>query len=157
MGISPNVWGPSAWAFIHLTAMAEPDDFDKTRLVFYKRFFELLQELLPCEKCRQHLKQNMTKLKDIEKIKSKRELFDWTADLHNKVNEITNKSLMSKEDAYNYWELIAIEKKSLKSSKWFIVALLLFLVLVFSLLLFLMLYRQKTNLQKPQSRSSRVS
>lgn len=157
MGVSPNVWGPSAWAFIHLTAMAESDDFDKSRLIFYKRFFEVLQELLPCEKCRMHLKQNMSKLKDIEKIKSKKELFDWTTDLHNKVNEITNKNILSNKDAYNYWNLIASEKKSLKSSKWFIVALLLFLVLVLSLLLCLMLYRQKQNFQKPRHRQSSAS
>lgn len=150
MGVSPNVWGPGAWEFIHLTVMGEPDDFDTSRLIFYKRFFEVLQELLPCERCRLHLKKNMTKLKDIEKIKTKKELFDWTTDLHNNVNEITNKSILSKEDAFNYWNLIASEKKSLKSSKWFIVALLLFLVLVFLLLLFLMMYRQKRNPQKVQ-------
>lgn len=151
MGISPNVWGPSTWAFIHLTAMAEPENFDKSRLIFYKQLFILLQELLPCEKCRMHLKQNMEKLKDIEKIKSKRELFDWTTDIHNKVNDITNKPLLSKDDAFNYWTSIASEKKSLNCSiSWPSLALLLVLVLVALLLLILVVYRRKKSPETPR-------
>lgn len=150
MGISPNVWGPSTWAFIHLTAMAEPENFDKSRLVFYKQLFVVLQELLPCERCRIHLKQNMAKLKDIENIRSKRELFDWTTDLHNKVNEITKKPILSNEEAFNYWDSIASEKKSLTCSiSWPTLALLLILVLVVLLLLILMVYRRKQNPRTP--------
>jgi len=156
MGISPNVWGPSTWAFIHLTAIAEPDNFDRTRLVFYKQLFLLLQELLPCERCRIHLKQNISKLKDIEKVKTKRELFDWTTDIHNKVNEITKKPILSNDDAFDYWNSIANEKKSLNCSiSWITVALLLTLVLVFSLLILVMvyrliLYRKEGSSQKPR-------
>jgi len=151
MGISPNVWGPSTWAFIHLTAIAEPDNFDMSRLVFYKQLFVLLQELLPCERCRIHLKKNMSKLKDIEKIRTKRELFDWTTDIHNKVNEITQKPILSSDDAYDYWNSIASEKKSLNysSMNWIIVASLLALVALLAVII-LMLYRQKSHQQTPQ-------
>lgn len=152
MGVSPNVWGPSTWAFIHLTAISEPDNFDKTRLTFYKQLFVLLQELLPCELCRLHLKQNISKLKDIEKVNSKRELFDWTTDLHNKVNEITKKKILSKNDAFDHWNSIASEKKSLNCSMnwYFIAAFLLLLVLVALTLVLIMEYRRKRNLGKPQ-------
>jgi len=153
MGISPNVWGPSTWAFIHLTAMAEPDNFDKSRAIFYKQLFVLLQELLPCERCRIHLKKNMSKLKDIEKVQSKRELFDWTTDIHNKVNEITNKPILSKDEAFNYWDSIANEKKSLNCKiSWPTLALLLVLVLVSLIALILMVYRRKKSPQTPPHR-----
>lgn len=156
MGISPNVWGPSAWAFIHLTAIAEPDNFDRARLAFYKQFFVLLQELLPCERCRIHLKQNMSKLKDIEKIRTKRELFDWTTDIHNKVNEITKKKILSSDDAYDYWNSIASEKKSLNgSANWFNfswIACLLGLVFVCMMILLLVMLRKHQNPQKAQQR-----
>lgn len=151
MGISPNVWGPSTWAFIHLTAIAEPDNFDRARLVFYKQLFLLLQELLPCERCRIHLKQHISKLKDIEKVRTKRELFDWTTDIHNKVNEITKKPILSNDDAFDYWNSIASEKKSLKCSiSWITVALLLILVLVFLLLIVVILYRKQGSSEKPR-------
>ena len=151
MGISPNVWGPSTWAFIHLTAIAEPDNFDRARLVFYKQLFVLLQELLPCERCRIHLKQNMTKLKDIEKIRTKRELFDWTTDIHNKVNEITKKPILSSDDAFDYWNSIASEKKSLNCSiSWITVTLLLVLVFLGLLVVMIMVYRKKTPPEKPR-------
>lgn len=152
MGISPNVWGPSAWAFIHLTAIAEPDNFDRARLVFYKQFFVLLQELLPCERCRIHLKQNMSKLKDIEKVRTKRELFDWTTDIHNKVNEITKKQILSSDDAFDYWNSIATEKKCLNCSiGWmnitFFIVCCIFVLLIVILLVFL--YRRRQSSEKP--------
>lgn len=153
MGVSPDVWGPSTWAFIHLTAIAEPDIFDRSRLVFYKQLFVLLQQLLPCERCRMHLKENLSKIKDIEKVKTKRELFDWTTDLHNKVNEITKKPILSKEAAFDYWNSIASEKKSLNCSiSWTTLALLLILVCVSLLALILILYRRKKHPETPQPR-----
>lgn len=151
MGISPDVWGPSTWAFIHLTAMAEPDNFDKSRLVFYKQLFLLLQELLPCERCRLHLKENMSKLKDIEKVRSKRELFDWTTDIHNKVNEMKKKPILSTDAAFNYWNAIASEKKSLNGwPRMLTWVLVLVLVLSVLCLLLIVVYRRKANPQKPR-------
>lgn len=152
MGISSDVWGPSAWTFIHLMAMAEPDNFDKSRLIFYKQLFLLLQELLPCERCRIHLKENMSKLKDVEKLRSKRELFDWTTAIHNKVNEIKKKPILSSDDAFSYWNAIASEKKSLNNC-WpyrFTWALLLIVVLSVLCLLLIVAYRRKVTPQKPQ-------
>lgn len=113
-GISPDVWGPSTWAFLHLAVMAEPDDFDKSRLMLYKRFYMLLQELLPCQKCRMHLKDNMKSLKNIESLGSKRELFDWTTQLHNLVNKANNKPLYSIDKSFKLWNDIANEKIKLQ-------------------------------------------
>lgn len=113
-GISPDVWGPSTWTFLHLAVMAEPDDFDKSRLMLYKRFYTLLQELLPCQKCRMHLKDNMKSLKNIESLGSKRELFDWTTQLHNLVNKANNKPLYSIDKSFKLWDDIANEKIKLQ-------------------------------------------
>ena len=113
MGISPQLWGPSTWNFLHLSVLAEPDDFDKGRLILYKQLYTLLQELLPCEKCRLHLKDNMKHLKNIESLKTKRELFDWTTELHNRVNKINNKPIYSYDSAFKLWDDIGKEKISL--------------------------------------------
>lgn len=113
MGVSPDLWGPSTWTFLHLAVLSEPENFDKNRLVFYKQLYLLLQELLPCQICRIHLKENMAALKSIDTLKTKRELFDWTTDLHNRVNKRNNKSTYSYADAFNLWNDIANEKRPL--------------------------------------------
>lgn len=106
MGITPNVWGPSAWTFIHLMVLSEKESFETDRLAFYNQFFTLLTHLLPCEKCRVHLKENLTKLPALETIQTKQELFEWTVKLHNLVNQITNKRTWSLEQATLHWNNI---------------------------------------------------
>jgi hypothetical protein len=48
--VDPKVWGPSAWSFLHHCVVA----CDETCSNSYKKFLELLPEVLPCEKCREH-------------------------------------------------------------------------------------------------------
>lgn len=113
MGISPDIWGPSTWTFLHLIVLSEPEILDTSRLGYYKTLFTVLQELLPCQKCRNHLRENMGKLKDLTSIQSKRELFDWTVELHNLVNQITNKRTYDLEEAFQLWNDIAHGKRNL--------------------------------------------
>jgi len=107
MGISPDIWGPNAWTFIHLMVMSEREPFDTGRLSYYQQFYEVLTYLLPCEKCRNHLKENLTKNKDLSTIRTKKELFQWTVDLHNAVNKILNKTTWDPEKAYVHWSAVA--------------------------------------------------
>ena len=103
MGITPNLWGPSAWTLIHLMVLSEEEPFKKERLVYYKDFFNVLTHLLPCEKCRMHLKENLKKIKPLDNIQTKKELFLWTVELHNLVNKITNKRIWNAEEVELYW------------------------------------------------------
>jgi hypothetical protein len=137
MGIAPDIWGPSTWTFLHLIAMSEQYEKDDSRLVFYKDLYILLQELLPCGKCRNHLKENMKSLKSIESITSPRELFDWTTQLHNLVNKLNNKREYTLEESYNLWNEIASGKKNVYTKKdipenslniWKYISLLLILI-----------------------------
>uniref|UniRef100_A0A6C0CRX2 thiol oxidase n=1 Tax=viral metagenome TaxID=1070528 RepID=A0A6C0CRX2_9ZZZZ len=107
MGISPDIWGPNAWTFIHLMVISEHESFDIGRLTYYQQFYEVLTHLLPCEKCRNHLIENLKKNKDLSTIRTKKELFKWTVDLHNAVNLILNKSIWDTEKAYTHWTAVA--------------------------------------------------
>lgn len=107
MGIDPDIWGPSTWTFLHLTVLAEKENDLSNRIVYYKQLYTLLQQLLPCEKCRKHLKENMRLLTDIETIRTKRELFDWTTRLHNAVNRINGKREFTLEESLALWSAIA--------------------------------------------------
>jgi hypothetical protein len=112
MGISPKIWGPNAWTFIHLMVLSEKEPFDSSRLKYYEQFFTLLTVLLPCETCRNHLIENIGKMTKIESIQTKRELFNWTVDLHNRVNQILGIKPWDSEKAYHHWIAISEGKRS---------------------------------------------
>lgn len=98
MKICPTVFGPYFWSVVHMTALSAPDDLDPEKAQAYVRFFESLPDILPCAMCGRHLKENlMTMPVDTS------DLFRWTVDIHNLVNEQINKPEVSYEQALGYW------------------------------------------------------
>lgn len=103
MGIEPHVWGPNAWATIHLICLGAPDVLGADQLS-YKKFFDALPYVLPCEKCRKHLIQHLEKHPmDAALAGGKSTLFTWSVELHNAVNEMLGKPSMSVDDALKFW------------------------------------------------------
>jgi hypothetical protein len=98
MGISPKVWGKEAWKFIHWVALTyplEPTNQDKKN---YLKFFESLQDVLPCPICADHFKKNM---KDHPiNLESNKALFNWTVDMHNIVNKQNGKNVLTYDQAF---------------------------------------------------------
>ena len=101
--VSSSIWGNQAWHFIHLMAIAEMYRFDKSRLHYYKIFFETLSHTLPCNSCNYNMKQHLKELPNIESFQNDRELFYWTVDLHNLVNKQLNKPEWIHDQAFAYW------------------------------------------------------
>lgn len=97
MGISPTLWGREAWIFIHYVALSyiPSEENEKKYLVF----FESLPNILPCPVCGNHFLENMKK--NPPKLNSSKELFRWTVDMHNLVNEKNGKKKISYSAAYN--------------------------------------------------------
>lgn len=99
MGVSPKHWGKEGWKFIHwvaLTYPSKPTEVDKKK---YLKFFESLQDVLPCNICADHFRQNM-KNHPI-KMGSNRELFNWTVDIHNEVNKQNGKKTFTYDQAFS--------------------------------------------------------
>lgn len=48
--VDPALWGPAAWKFLDYLAKA----CDAESAPSYRRFIELLPDVLPCERCREH-------------------------------------------------------------------------------------------------------
>lgn len=98
MGVSPKHWGKEGWRFIHWVALTypnKPTDKDKEK---YLKFFESLQDVLPCGICAEHFTKNM-KTHPI-RMGSNRELFDWTVDMHNIVNKQNGKKTLTYDQAF---------------------------------------------------------
>ena len=98
MGLSPLVWGREAWHFIHAVAITYPVNPTQEDVREYHQFFESLGRVLPCEICASHFKE---KIKDNPpKLGSRRELFQWSVDIHNTVNKEHGKRVYTYEEAF---------------------------------------------------------
>ena len=99
----------------------------------YKHFFNSLQNILPCPKCREHYQKNIQDLPI--QLNSRDELIQWLINIHNNVNKLNNKDILSYEDvkkvylnSYNY----SIEKdESVESNMTFILAIILVILIIY--------------------------
>ena len=94
--MKPEIWGPHAWIFLHSITFDYPDNPTKEVKEKYKGFFESLQDILPCEKCRNHYKKNIKKYPLNEYVlKNRKNLIEWLIDLHNIINKMNGKPTLS--------------------------------------------------------------
>ena len=50
--INPEIWGPSLWKFLHFLTLSYPENPSEEEQNRMFDFLTSLQEILPCEKCR---------------------------------------------------------------------------------------------------------
>lgn len=99
LSIKKDDWGPGAWKFLHSVALKYPDnpsDNDKNN---YLLFFDNLQHVLPCPKCKENYKDHLKKFPLKESLEDNISLFKWTVDIHNEVNSMNNKKIYSYDEA----------------------------------------------------------
>ncbi len=97
MGLSPTIWGPQGWHFIHATAATFPNEPTKADKENYSVFFNDLGNILPCELCRENFKEKLKKLPP--PLTNSEEMFKWSVDIHNQVNRENNKPELTIEQA----------------------------------------------------------
>lgn len=102
INIDPNLWGPSAWRFLHYITLSYPDkpvtaDMDNMYVLFMG-----VARMLPCEKCRVEYSL-LLKQKPLTKnvLSSRYNLVSWFLDIHNAVNIKLGKSTMSYDEFLN--------------------------------------------------------
>jgi hypothetical protein len=103
----------------------------------YRKFFEVIGDVLPCLDCQDHYKEMIADYPPI--MTNKDTLFKWTVDIHNKVNERINKKQITLDEGYNIWKNTnIIEKKELTSNKkLYYLSLIFFLILLVCVLIIL--------------------
>lgn len=111
MGIDPNHFGPYFWATIHFICLGASDNLTDEQKNGYIQFFNNMHYVIPCSSCGDHLQENFKKIKPIEiAVASSDELFKWSVDLHNVVNDMLSKPRMTHEDAYKFWRNVPYAK-----------------------------------------------
>ena len=96
-------WGHYGWSFIHYTALGYPTYPTNEDKRNYKLFYYNLQNTLPCAKCARNYKKNISEHPIDPFLISSDELFKWTVDIHNMVNNELNKPSFTYEEARNHY------------------------------------------------------
>lgn len=87
-GVDPSIWGPALWYLIHMQALmysSKPTQTQRRQMI---DFFVGLADVLPCQSCANHYKQELASLPP-NTFDSRDTLFAWTVHFHNKVSART--------------------------------------------------------------------
>lgn len=79
----PCFWGRHVWTTIHSIAAG----YEPSMSNAFVSMIDSFTKLLPCPKCREHLKQNLKILPIEPHLKDRHSLFKWSYSLHDKVNK----------------------------------------------------------------------
>jgi hypothetical protein len=91
-GLAPARWGASGWTFLHYVALGYPTLPTARHIREYGDFLRSIQNVLPCESCREHMAVNVRTNPPDEALRAGKDaLFAWTVDLHNVVNRALGK------------------------------------------------------------------
>ena len=91
-GFLTSVWGPSLWMTLHTISLNYPCKPTQTQRKQYKAFFDSLQHVLPCGKCRENLRDNLIDTHYGDHVFVNRDsLSKWVHALHCNVNKMLGK------------------------------------------------------------------
>lgn len=103
MHLPPTAWGPFFWHTMHIVALGYPSTPTYTDKKAAKEFYESLQFLIPCPICREHYSKYMKEQAISPFLDRRQDLFRWTVDIHNKVNQSLNKPRVSEQEAIAFY------------------------------------------------------
>jgi hypothetical protein len=140
--MNPQIWGPPAWFFLESVVKVYPEHPSELEKQHYKDFFENLGNVLPCSACSNNYKIHLQKMPLTPLVLSSRaNLVKWLIDIHNEVNRINNKKLITYEYFENkYKEMYSLPNK-LKSYQTH--TIILYIIIIILIILSVYLYYKK--------------
>ena len=102
--MSLKFWGKHLWFSIHFIALRYPSEPTEEHIQNYRDFFESLKMVIPCAMCRESYTEHL-EIKPLTKdvLSSQLNLFFWTVDMHNLVNEYLEKETWSYDEALDFY------------------------------------------------------
>lgn len=99
----PSYWGKYFWKVIHITALGYPETPDQNDRDTYRKFFETIGKVLPCQRCSNNYAKHMETLPIESFLDSSENLFKWTVFLHNIVSKELGKPQWNVEYASSFY------------------------------------------------------
>ena len=91
-GMLTTVWGPMIWSYLHCMSFNYPNNPTNKDKKHYRDFVLNLQNVLPCGKCRNNLKNNLKRMPLTMSVMSSRDTFSrYVYNLHEVVNKMLGK------------------------------------------------------------------
>ncbi len=115
--------------FLHTITINYPENPSKEEKEIYRKFFNLLGDVLPCEKCKAHYKENIKEYPI--NLESREEITKWLFDIHNIVNNKNNKENYDYDDFILKYTNLYDKKRKKK----------LYLIIFLSIILLFLLYK----------------
>lgn len=92
------------WTMIHLICLRAPKEIDVNIRNSYYMFFSMMPYVLPCDKCREHWLEHIQKYPLENALSTQEDLFRWSVNMHNIVNQSLGKPEMPYEEALRHWK-----------------------------------------------------
>ena len=71
-----------------------------------------MAELIPCPMCREHYKEHLKKLPLSPHLDRRDDLFRWTVQLHNEVNVMLKKPIVTETESINFYTRLGARERS---------------------------------------------
>lgn len=101
--IPPSTWGPFFWHTMHLVALGYPVEPTYAEKRAAKEFFESFTHLIPCPTCKLHYADHLKEMPLTPSLDTRKDLFKWTVDMHNRVNKDLGKEQYTETDAIAFY------------------------------------------------------
>ena len=98
-----NIWGPSAWRFLHTITFNYPINPTNDQKEIYRNFFKNLGLVLPCGICEYNYNIHLVKYPIENYLKTKEDLVKWLINIHNEVNILHNKPIKKFDEIIDYY------------------------------------------------------
>ena len=130
--MDPKVWGPHGWQFLHSITLAYPDNPTLEDKNNHAQFFNGIQNILPCQSCRDHYSLSLQELPVEQHLENKESLFRWLVDIHNRVNVKNNKREYSYDEVTKLYEKMYDKSVGSKliGNKWLFIFLIVLLIIL---------------------------
>jgi hypothetical protein len=100
--VNPTVWGDIYWKMMHFVTLTYPNNPSQDDKTNFYNFFMSTKQILPCDKCRSNFNNHLIKYPLNDKVlESKQNAIEWLMMIHNEVNIITGKPMLTITDITN--------------------------------------------------------
>lgn len=102
----PSIWGPHLWYIMHIISFEyplQPSEYDKR---IYHDFYTSLKDVIPCQDCKKHYREFITRYPISPHLDSRASLIKWVIQVHNFVNKSLGKAELSVAQVLNIYSTL---------------------------------------------------